>query len=134
VEGILTPLFATHTGILTSKRSTASHEAASLLLGTLPYHRVGFTPTSRSRLAGNIWPQTSIQIESSSTELQAQPAEGGLAPNAQSPWKVFGNQASLLSFPQRQSETDTIHSFGESFSPVTFSAQSHLTSELLRTL
>lgn len=51
MEGILTPLFATHTGILTSKRSTTSHEAASLLLGTLPYHATAFTPASTHRFA-----------------------------------------------------------------------------------
>jgi hypothetical protein len=69
VDKILTCLFATYTGILTSKRSTALSSTASLLLGTLPY-------------------------------------------------------------PVRKD----CHSFGDTFSPVTFSAQSHSTSELLRTL
>jgi hypothetical protein len=104
VEGILTPLFATHTGILTSKRSTTSHEAASLLLGTLPYHATAFTPASTHRFA-----------------------------MAFSRKDVFGKCPSPT-INERQSECGGIHSFGESFSPVTFSAQSHLTSELLRTL
>src|SRR5690606_25145632 len=67
-EGILTPLFVTHTGILTSRRSTAPHGATS-------------TPRERS------------------------------------PTMPSG-----------------IRGFGGPFSPVTFSAQSHSTSELLRTL
>ena len=36
---ILTSLFATYTGILTSGSSTAPHGAASAYYGTLPYHR-----------------------------------------------------------------------------------------------
>ena len=36
--------------------------------------------------------------------------------------------------PTTESHRDSIHSFGESFSPGTFSAQGHSTSELLRTL
>jgi hypothetical protein len=68
VEGILTPLFATHTGILTSMRSTMLSSTAS-------------PPMERS-------PTTSFDI----------------------------------------------HSFGVRFSPDTFSAQRHSTSELLRTL
>ena len=38
VEGILTPSFATHTGILTSKRSTSPSGLASQPLRTLSYH------------------------------------------------------------------------------------------------
>jgi hypothetical protein len=72
VEGILTPLFATHTGILTSKRSTSPSGLTSLHLERSP------TITS--------------------------------------------------------SKDDIIHSFGDTFSPDKFSAQSHSTSELLRTL
>ncbi len=70
MEKILTSLFATHTGILTSKRST------------------------------------------SPSGLASQPFE-------RSPTTV---------------PSGTIHSFGDTFSPGTFSAQSHSTSELLRTL
>jgi hypothetical protein len=68
VEGILTPLIATHTGILTSHLSTCSYEQAS-----------------------QMWERSPTM------------------PNG-------------------------IHSFGKRFSPGTFSAQSHSTSELLRTL
>ena len=112
-DKILTCLFVTHTGILTCMQSTVPSGTTSTRIQRSPTARIVSTPASKKCFSPwSIWPDSLTQ-----------------------PFVVESGECSAAAHSLKDAvETMLTHSFGGVFSPVTFSAQSHSTSELLRTL